>query len=375
MTGSRSNVGGTKRQRYHSRSSYHQESGEDQSLTEAALQVALAAERVERSRSRRRRGSGGGFGGTTTGEESGRTSLSGSRLGLNLGQVGQGRMKRGMMPTTTTTTSFRSEDGPIDEDEDDAEGVLGDNVWDTSPGRAVRGGPSSSTSLSNSPSVTFQPGHLSTAGHLSTDRGRASRAGTNASVSPVLGLPRRSESRSASRPAGVNSGSPSTTTTTLRTGGRRGSSSTRRAPSGTAAGVVFMGVWVLAGVRWGSSGSSALTATNRGSVNTGRVLSRRHAADNSPWTTTPDYQATRAEVISLSFDAKPSDAFPNDDHDDDSDHSEPHDHRRWDKPAVQRLIGRMSAWICTTLYLTSRLPQIWKNVSRGGMWPRGPPHR
>ncbi|KAJ9110491.1 hypothetical protein QFC19_001617 [Naganishia cerealis] len=28
----------------------------------------------------------------------------------------------------------------------------------------------------------------------------------------------------------------------------------------------------------------------------------------------------------------------------------------------QRVIGRASAWICTTLYLTSRLPQIWKNV-------------
>ncbi|KAG8807290.1 hypothetical protein FRC17_004532 [Serendipita sp. 399] len=27
----------------------------------------------------------------------------------------------------------------------------------------------------------------------------------------------------------------------------------------------------------------------------------------------------------------------------------------------RRLIGRISAWACTTLYLTSRLPQIWKN--------------
>ncbi|KAF8509743.1 PQ loop repeat-domain-containing protein [Gautieria morchelliformis] len=30
----------------------------------------------------------------------------------------------------------------------------------------------------------------------------------------------------------------------------------------------------------------------------------------------------------------------------------------------QRLIGRVSAWTCTTLYLTSRLPQIWKNFVR-----------
>ena len=32
------------------------------------------------------------------------------------------------------------------------------------------------------------------------------------------------------------------------------------------------------------------------------------------------------------------------------------------EPQVRRIIGRVSAWICTTLYLTSRLPQIWKNV-------------
>lgn len=31
-------------------------------------------------------------------------------------------------------------------------------------------------------------------------------------------------------------------------------------------------------------------------------------------------------------------------------------------PSYDRIIGRMSAWCCTTLYLTSRLPQIWKNV-------------
>lgn len=28
----------------------------------------------------------------------------------------------------------------------------------------------------------------------------------------------------------------------------------------------------------------------------------------------------------------------------------------------ERVIGRIFAWLCTTLYLTSRLPQIWKNV-------------
>ncbi|KAK4686335.1 solute carrier family 66 (lysosomal lysine-arginine transporter), member 1, partial [Tremellales sp. Uapishka_1] len=35
-----------------------------------------------------------------------------------------------------------------------------------------------------------------------------------------------------------------------------------------------------------------------------------------------------------------------------------------DPPTVQRVIGRFSAWTCTTLYLTSRLPQIWMNFNR-----------
>ena len=32
------------------------------------------------------------------------------------------------------------------------------------------------------------------------------------------------------------------------------------------------------------------------------------------------------------------------------------------EPSTERVLGRLSAWLCTTLYLTSRLPQIWKNV-------------
>jgi hypothetical protein len=44
-----------------------------------------------------------------------------------------------------------------------------------------------------------------------------------------------------------------------------------------------------------------------------------------------------------------------------------HDHGHEDPepeaPSFKRLFGRTSAWACTTLYLTSRLPQIWKNVS------------
>ncbi|KAK4053874.1 hypothetical protein OIV83_001530, partial [Microbotryomycetes sp. JL201] len=43
-----------------------------------------------------------------------------------------------------------------------------------------------------------------------------------------------------------------------------------------------------------------------------------------------------------------------------SDHDEPRPRGRdW-----ERFIGRASAWLCTTLYLTSRLPQIWQNFRR-----------
>ncbi|KAG5647240.1 hypothetical protein DXG03_000775 [Asterophora parasitica] len=34
------------------------------------------------------------------------------------------------------------------------------------------------------------------------------------------------------------------------------------------------------------------------------------------------------------------------------------------EPLNERIIGRIFAWLCTTLYLTSRLPQIWKNFVR-----------
>ncbi|KAG8840080.1 hypothetical protein FRC20_005804 [Serendipita sp. 405] len=48
------------------------------------------------------------------------------------------------------------------------------------------------------------------------------------------------------------------------------------------------------------------------------------------------------------------------------------DRSRHDPPPLtpeqkRRLVGRISAWACTTLYLTSRLPQIWKNYTRGSV--------
>lgn len=43
-------------------------------------------------------------------------------------------------------------------------------------------------------------------------------------------------------------------------------------------------------------------------------------------------------------------------------HEHGHEDPSPESPSFKRLFGRTSAWACTTLYLTSRLPQIWKNV-------------
>lgn len=39
-------------------------------------------------------------------------------------------------------------------------------------------------------------------------------------------------------------------------------------------------------------------------------------------------------------------------------HDDPDSH----EPSTEQILGRFFAWLCTTLYITSRLPQIWKNV-------------
>ncbi|KAJ7172362.1 PQ loop repeat-domain-containing protein [Mycena filopes] len=45
-------------------------------------------------------------------------------------------------------------------------------------------------------------------------------------------------------------------------------------------------------------------------------------------------------------------------------HEPPHHDPIPTDPSNERVLGRIFAWLCTTLYLTSRLPQIWKNIVR-----------
>lgn len=131
------------------------------------------------------------------------------------------------------------------------------------------------------------------------------------------------------------------------------------------AGMVFLGVWALFGVGT-LVGSKRGLPTDTG-IRVGRVIQREGAAilpdiptpivskpiDNLPSipTTKPSPHAPLSyDDLQFSHDPYTRAEDPERDHD--------------DGPTTDYIIGRISAWICTTLYLTSRLPQIWKNYVR-----------
>ncbi|THH20699.1 hypothetical protein EW146_g724 [Bondarzewia mesenterica] len=125
---------------------------------------------------------------------------------------------------------------------------------------------------------------------------------------------------------------------------RRNSRASRRGAS-----MVFMGVWALFGVGTLVGSKRGVASTN--DVRVGRVLSDIEvpvAVAVPPLPVLPDVGVASSEAVPLVF-AEPLPGGPG--------------HER---PAVswERIIGRISAWVCTTLYLTSRLPQIWKNFVR-----------
>ncbi|KAJ9119676.1 hypothetical protein QFC22_003386 [Naganishia vaughanmartiniae] len=216
-------------------------------------------------------------------------------------------------------------------------------------------------------------------------------------VPPVLDLDRDSErgighrSISASprnttkhkRPSGVSS-SPSTLkrTTSTTGGGQRQ----------RAAGVVFMSVFLMVGVGrtagWGRDGSSA----GRGNGERGRGGEVIVPHMEASWQSSPVVQGAAADsnltppslssftnthaerhIETVHFPASselgqetrssgepssPSLRIYT------SNREPPPNNNSGSNSHYQRVIGRASAWICTTLYLTSRLPQIWKNYTR-----------
>ena len=150
-----------------------------------------------------------------------------------------------------------------------------------------------------------------------------------------------------------------TTTSTNTSTARRNSRASKRS-----AGLVFLGVWALFGV--GGLGQQLRQRSVPLNKGTGAVLNEVDAPAEWP---SPAYSPTSRhheafDPSNLDMDRGSSDSvsiildpLP---FSEGGDSSQPEE--KEESPSMERIIGRISAWTCTTLYLTSRLPQIWKNV-------------
>ncbi|KAK0239973.1 CTLH/CRA C-terminal to lish motif domain-containing protein [Armillaria nabsnona] len=126
----------------------------------------------------------------------------------------------------------------------------------------------------------------------------------------------------------------------------------RRRSSRRGTSMVFFGVWALFGVGAlaGSQRHLPLTSTT---THIGNVLAARGFR-------IPDHQTYSSLMVSdvpTTFEpVRNTDVYVST--------SEPSYHQTLFQPTNERVLGRIFAWLCTTLYLTSRLPQIWKNYVR-----------
>jgi len=136
---------------------------------------------------------------------------------------------------------------------------------------------------------------------------------------------------------------------------RRSSRASRKS-----AGMVFLSMWALFSI-----GTLAGARRGKRDVRVGRLLLRDDLT-LSKSVYAPPLDATGRDPLDMTFDGRPK---PNDkpvsfgqlQFLDDIPLPDPHEE---DGPSTEYIIGRISAWACTTLYLTSRLPQIWKNYVR-----------
>ena len=136
----------------------------------------------------------------------------------------------------------------------------------------------------------------------------------------------------------------------IETGRRNSSRASRRG-----AGMVLLGMGVLFGIGRYTDGTQPLVG--RG-VKTGAVLVPSSNLDLSlatglPVLDNPPSHLTGSPLPSVDVELPwlPSNTWFSQQRQPDED------------PSYERIVGRIFAWLCTTLYLTSRLPQIWKNVS------------
>jgi hypothetical protein len=119
--------------------------------------------------------------------------------------------------------------------------------------------------------------------------------------------------------------------------------------------MVFLGIWALFSI--GTLASQRGVSPSASTANVGRVLSSIKvtsivpiALDNSRSPRDISHKDSFAFNLELAS-SKSSIEYTNAEED-------PHE-----DPTSEQVLGRIFAWLCTTLYLTSRLPQIWKNVS------------
>lgn len=128
--------------------------------------------------------------------------------------------------------------------------------------------------------------------------------------------------------------------------------------SGRGASLVFLAVFGMWGVGFGGGQSASSVSTTE---RIGRVLPQPTAHIQNTVHPLVYFAPTPKGVVQLQYIPLASQTTG------ETEPTPPTDDT--DRTSWTWVIGRISAWTCTTLYLTSRMPQIWKNVS-GRLIPR-----
>ncbi|KAG8748287.1 hypothetical protein FRC10_007677 [Ceratobasidium sp. 414] len=142
--------------------------------------------------------------------------------------------------------------------------------------------------------------------------------------------------------------------------------------TGRGASLVFLAVFGMWGIGFGGNAGSVGDAGSRvGKV--GRVIGRPEAYVQNTVHPSVYFAPTPKGVVQLQYVPPSSGAHPHMGSQDNPSESipptapppvPPPAEDGPDRTSWTWIIGRISAWACTTLYLTSRMPQIWKNYTR-----------
>ncbi|KAG8853517.1 hypothetical protein FRB96_008119 [Tulasnella sp. 330] len=144
------------------------------------------------------------------------------------------------------------------------------------------------------------------------------------------------------------------------------SRSRERGVSRKRATIVFLGVWTLFGIGGvvkigGADGGGWASVVKRSDEHVGRVWAGR----GSPVVGSMRHGSSfLAGGFPRMRGVHPDGTVMLDNDADDSESHRPKPRPQPERPSTKQVIGRISSWMCTVLYLTSRLPQIWKNWIR-----------